>query len=99
MHENSAQIILKDIEKAYGSRKIMDGINMEICPGDFICIYGKSERLRRYKIAYLFQNFALVEKNDREIDKNQFIDCRLNSDFLLIPTVVLSYRGFRKGPM
>lgn len=38
-------------------------------------------------------------KNDREIDKNQFIDCRLNSDFLLIPTVVLSYRGFRKGPM
>ena len=57
MHENSAQIILKDIEKAYGSRKIM-----EICPGDFICIYGKSERLRRYKIAYMFQNFALVEK-------------------------------------
>lgn len=35
---------------------------MEICPGDFICIYGKSERLRRYKIAYMFQNFALVEK-------------------------------------
>lgn len=33
MHENSAQIILKDIEKAYGSRKILDGINMEICPG------------------------------------------------------------------
>lgn len=62
MRENSAQIILKDIEKAYGSRKILDGINMEICPGDFICIYGKSERLRRYKIAYLFQNFALVEK-------------------------------------
>ena len=62
MHENSAQIILKDIEKAYGSRKILDGINMEICPGDFICIYGKGERLRRYKIAYLFQNFALVEK-------------------------------------
>ena len=47
MHENSAQIILKDIEKAYGSRKILDGINMEICPGDFICIYGKSERLRK----------------------------------------------------
>ena len=42
MHENSAQIILKDIEKAYGSRKILDGISMEICPGDFICIYGKS---------------------------------------------------------
>lgn len=99
MHENSAQIILKDIEKAYGSRKILDGISMEIYPGDFICIYGKSgggkstllniigtletydagtlrcfsvndpvknrrksERLRRYKIAYLFQNFALVEK-------------------------------------
>lgn len=99
MHENSAQIILKDIEKSYGSRKILDGISMEIYPGDFICIYGKSgggkstllnimgtletydagtlrcfsiddpvkdqrksERLRRYKIAYLFQNFALVEK-------------------------------------
>lgn len=42
MHENSAQIILKDIEKAYGSRKILDGISMEIYPGDFICIYGKS---------------------------------------------------------
>ena len=42
MHENSAKIILKDIKKAYGSRKILDGINMEICPGDFICIYGKS---------------------------------------------------------
>mgnify|MGYP000759887961 CR=1 FL=1 len=99
MHENSAQIILKDIEKAYGSKKILDGISMEIYPGEFICIYGKSgggkstllnimgtletydsgtlrcfsvndpvknrrksERLRRYKIAYLFQNFALVEK-------------------------------------
>lgn len=34
MHENSAQIILKDIEKAYGSRKILDGISMEIYPAE-----------------------------------------------------------------
>ena len=99
MRTNTAQITLKDITKNYGSRRILDGINMEISQGDFICIFGKSgggkstllnimgtletydvgavrcfsiddpvknsrkgAELRRYKIAYLFQNFALVDR-------------------------------------
>lgn len=98
MRTNTAQIVLKDITKKYGNRIILDGINMEIYKGDFICIFGKSGGgkstllnimgtletydggavrcfsiddpvknsrkggdLRRHKIAYLFQNFALVD--------------------------------------
>lgn len=99
MRTDPTQIILKDIRKNYGSRRILDGVSMEISQGDFICIFGKSgggkstllnimgtletydggtvrcfsidepirnsrkgEELRRHKIAYLFQNFALVDR-------------------------------------
>ncbi len=89
---------MTELSKQYGSHTILDQVNLEVYPGDLICIFGASgggkstllnimgtledyqaghlecfnkldpvqrektsELLRRTKIAYLFQNFALVD--------------------------------------
>ena len=96
---NEVQISLKNVNKSFGAHHVLNGVNIDINKGDFICIFGKSgggkttllnilgtletydngemrsfekldpikkkkecELLRRNNIAYLFQNFALVEK-------------------------------------
>lgn len=93
-----AQISLKNINKTYGDHTILNNVNLDIYPKDFISIFGKSGSgkstllnilgtledydsgsirsfgysdpykdknksmiLRRERIAYLFQNFALVD--------------------------------------
>ena len=93
-----AQISLKNINKTYGDHTILNNVNLDIYPKDFITIFGKSGSgkstllnilgtledydrgsirsfgysdpykdknksmiLRRERIAYLFQNFALVD--------------------------------------
>ena len=89
---------MTELSKQYGSHTILDQVNLEVYPGELICIFGASgggkstllniigtledyhegrlecfnkldpvqsektsELLRRTKIAYLFQNFALVD--------------------------------------
>lgn len=115
MRDGSAQIVLNNIVKKYGERTILDSVNMEIYPGEFVCIFGKSgggkstllniigtldtydqgtlscfsikdpiksekksEMLRREKVAYLFQNFALVER--MTVEENMRMAAKYSKD-------------------
>ena len=98
-------ITLKNINKAYGEKRLFDNFNLAIEPGEFLAVMGPSGcgkstllnivgllegfesgeliidgdsnitpnskqalKILRYKISYLFQNFALIE--DESVEDN-----------------------------
>ena len=112
-NERKPQIVLRDVSKKFGNHRVLENINLDICQGEFVCIFGKSgggkttllniigtledydsgrvfcfskqdpvknkkigEILRREKIAYLFQNFALVEK--MTVEENMLLATKYN---------------------
>lgn len=114
-NERKLQIVLRDVSKKFGNHRILENINLDICQGEFVCIFGKSgggkttllniigtledydsgrvfcfseqdpvenkkigEILRREKIAYLFQNFALVEK--MTVEENMLLATKYNKE-------------------
>ena len=114
-NERKPQIVLRDVSKKFGNHRVLENINLDICQGEFVCIFGKSgggkttllniigtledydsgrvfcfskqdpvknkkigEILRREKIAYLFQNFALVEK--MTVEENMLLATKYNKE-------------------